>query len=98
MKSGRLRVVIKAVSWRAIATLTTAGLVYLFTGELVLAAGIGVLEVSLKLLFYYIHERVWEIVPWGRADHPLSRLPVKRDLDPDDLETVRRKLEDLGYL
>lgn len=50
---------IKAVSWRIIASITTMTLVYIFTGELKLVAEIGILEIILKMLFYYLHERVW---------------------------------------
>ena len=60
------RSIAKAVTWRTIATLTTMSLVYLFTGELVLTLGIGASDVMLKILFYYLHERAWNKVGWGR--------------------------------
>lgn len=41
-------------------------LVFLSTGELALTLSIGALDVVLKLFFYYAHERVWNIVPWGK--------------------------------
>jgi uncharacterized membrane protein len=98
MNEHHTRSVIKGVSWRVIATLTTTGLVYAFTGEFALALEVGFLELVLKLLFYYLHERVWGRIPWGRRKHPLELLPVKQELAPDDLETIRQRLEELGYL
>lgn len=57
----------KTLSWRVVATLTTFGLVYAFTGELTVAASVGGIEVFAKLLLYYLHERGWNAVGWGKA-------------------------------
>jgi len=65
MKDNHQRSIAKAISWRAIATITTMVLVYIFTGSLELTASIGALDVSLKLVFYYLHERGWEKIHWG---------------------------------
>lgn len=62
------RSIAKAVSWRIIATLTTMLLVFVFTGELVLTLGVGALDISLKMVFYYVHERAWNRVVWGRRN------------------------------
>lgn len=67
MKDQRKRSIVKAISWRIIATLTTMTIVFLFTGELSLAAGVGVLDVISKLIFYYVHERGWNLVSWGKS-------------------------------
>jgi len=66
MKENHIRSVVKAITWRMIATSTTVSLVFLFTGEWVLSLGIGVLEVFSKLLFFYLHERGWQHVSWGK--------------------------------
>lgn len=55
----RARAVLKAISWRIIASMTTMAIVYTFTGHLLLSAGIGVVEVITKMFFYYFHERAW---------------------------------------
>lgn len=59
------RTVAKTISWRIVATITTALLVYLFTGNFTIAIEVGALEAVLKLLFYYLHERGWSRVAWG---------------------------------
>ena len=51
---------IKAISWRSIATGTTTMIVFALTGELDLALTAGLIETLLKIVFYYFHERVWE--------------------------------------
>ncbi len=62
------RSILKAVSWRFWATITTAVLVYIFTGNIEIAAAIGGLEVILKLLLYFIHERTWNNVNYGKKE------------------------------
>jgi uncharacterized membrane protein len=56
----------KAVTWRVIATTTTMSLIYLFTGELDLSLGVGFFDIITKLTFYFLHERAWERVWYGR--------------------------------
>jgi len=64
-KETHTRSVIKGVTWRIIASITTMGLVYIFTGNLLIVFEVGVFEVFAKLLFYYIHERAWGNIKWG---------------------------------
>jgi adenylylsulfate kinase len=59
------RTLAKTMTWRILATLTTALIVFLFTGDFTLALEVGALEVIVKLLLYYLHERGWSYIPWG---------------------------------
>ena len=60
------RSLVKAISWRVVATLTTMFLVFMFTGDLVLSGGVGFTELFLKILIYYVHERIWNLIDFGR--------------------------------
>lgn len=60
------RSVLKAVSWRVTGTLDTMLISYLVTGNLAVAASIGFLEVFTKMALYYVHERVWSKLQFGR--------------------------------
>ncbi len=62
------RSIIKTISWRFWATLTTAALVFAFTGKIEIALAIGGIEVLLKLLLYFFHERAWNKIPFGRKE------------------------------
>ncbi|MEN8249588.1 MAG: DUF2061 domain-containing protein [Bacteroidota bacterium] len=64
-KETHTRSVVKTISWRVLATLTTALLVYIFTGDITIAIEVGGLEAVAKLLFYYLHERGWAYIKWG---------------------------------
>ena len=58
-----LRSMAKALSWRVVATLTTAIIAYFVTGEITTAVVIGGIEFVLKFLIYYLHERLWLVLP-----------------------------------
>ena len=66
MGQSRSRSFIKAVSWRAIATFTGVAIVIAITGEFEHGAVFAGADISLKMLFYYMHERGWEMVTWGK--------------------------------
>ncbi len=63
LKETRLRSLLKAFSWRIVATLTTALIAYGITGEIDTALAIGGIEFFLKFGIYYAHERAWQWVP-----------------------------------
>ena len=65
MQESRLRSIIKAFSWRIIASLTTVAIAYFITGKINMALSIGAIEVFLKMVIYYFHERLWQLVPRG---------------------------------
>jgi adenylylsulfate kinase len=64
------RSVLKAVSWRTWATMTTAVIVFVFTGKFALALTIGFLEVFAKMGLYFFHERFWQKIGWGKEEIP----------------------------
>jgi len=61
-----VRSLAKAISWRIVATSTTILLVFLFTRNLIISAGVGSLELLSKTAIYYIHERIWNMSNFGR--------------------------------
>jgi uncharacterized membrane protein len=62
----RSRSVLKAVSWRALGTIDTFAISWFMTGRVAVAGSIAGLEIITKVAWYYLHERIWSIVPWGR--------------------------------
>ncbi len=61
------RSVVKAISWRTVGTLDTIIVSYFITGNLVMAASIGSIEVITKMVLYYFHERAWNKLSFGRV-------------------------------
>lgn len=60
----------KALSWRALGSVDTFLLSWLFTGSPKAAGAIASTEVLTKILLYYFHERVWTSVKWGTKRDP----------------------------
>ena len=60
------RTIVKTITWRIIATLTTVIVIYLWIGDLSAALGSGLLANALKTIFYYTHERAWNKSDFGR--------------------------------
>ena len=59
----RKKSVIKGITWRCLATLTTYLIAYLWTGETETAGKIAAVEFFLKFFIYYMHERFWQWLP-----------------------------------
>jgi uncharacterized membrane protein len=60
------RSVIKAISWRTLGTLDTFAISWFLTGKVEIAGLIAALEILTKIFWYYLHERVWAAIAWGR--------------------------------
>lgn len=61
-----LRSIAKAFSWRVIGTLDTLLISYLLTGKISLAASIASIDFVTKMVLYFFHERIWNLVKWGK--------------------------------
>lgn len=60
-----IRSLLKAFSWRIVATTTTGIIAFFITGDIATAISIGSIEFVLKFFIYYMHERAWQLVPRG---------------------------------
>ena len=71
-----LRSLLKAMSWRIMATSTTGLIAWGITGNTGTATKIAGIEFFIKFAVYYFHERVWQLVPRGtirRIYRPLGK-------------------------
>jgi len=60
------RSILKAASWRTLGTIDTFAISWFMTGRVELAGSIAGLELATKIAWYYLHERVWAAIAWGR--------------------------------
>jgi uncharacterized membrane protein len=60
------RSIIKAVSYRLTGTLATILISLLISGRIKVALSIGIVELFTKIGLYYLHERAWNRIPFGR--------------------------------
>lgn len=62
------RSLVKAVSWRLIASITTTGIAFYFGLP---AKAIGLVffaDLLIKFVLYYVHERIWTKIKFGIKD------------------------------
>lgn len=67
MKEYHKRSIIKAISYRFAGTFITALIVFIFTQKLSLAISIASVETVVKIIIYYLHERAWNRMHWGKV-------------------------------
>ncbi len=97
------RSIVKGISWRVVATTTTIIIVYVFFGRLDLAIAAGMIETVLKVGLYWIHERAWFKIHWGKkkiepfnlwfTGLPLSGKTAIADKVYEELEKLHIPLE-----
>lgn len=97
-KETHARSVVKTISWRALATLTTISLVYIFIGDVSIALSVGGIEVILKMLVYFLHERAWDRIKFGKKEIKPAVIWLtglvrsgKSDLAKQVVEQLRKK-------
>ena len=61
----RKRSLVKAFTWRIFAILITVAVLQGFTSDLFFSLTTGVVINVVKIICYYIHERIWSKVKWG---------------------------------
>jgi uncharacterized membrane protein len=66
MVDSHLRSIAKAVTWRAGGTLVTFLVALLVTRKWHLAAGVGFLDMVVKIGTFYVHERMWNRISFGK--------------------------------
>ncbi len=77
------RSISKAISWRVLASITTALVVFLFTRRADVAVAVGALESVVKIALYFLHERAWDKVMLGRRPVTTLAAAGRADLATD---------------
>lgn len=64
--ASKKRSLAKSLTWRVIAIVSTFVVGYILSGSLSFAASLSVISNLINFVLYYVHERVWLRVKWGR--------------------------------
>ncbi len=67
MREKPYRSIVKAISWRAVGTIDTILIAWLVIGKLEFAVTIGGVELFTKMALYYLHERTWNKIRFGKV-------------------------------
>ena len=81
------RSMVKALTWRVIASLDTTVIAYFVTGgDIKKAVAIGGFEVLTKMVIYFFHERAWNKIKWGKR---IEDLPGVKTADTKRRSVVK---------
>jgi len=61
------RTIVKTMTWRVTASLTTFLIAWMLTGDFLIGASIGSIEAIVKIFLYYLHERIWNNINWAKS-------------------------------
>ena len=89
MNDTNLRSIIKALSWRLTGTIDTFIVSFFVTGELLIAGSIASIEILTKIILFWMHERAWNNVKWGRFTKPTA-YPVRFDWRKETVQMLGR--------
>ena len=85
----RKRSFIKALSWRLLALLITMSVAWFIFRDARVAASVGIIDSLVKIAVYYLHERFWQRVSYGRPREPLDWTAESRGR-PEDTRCQNR--------
>lgn len=66
MQDTSLRSVTKTITWRLTGSGATFLVSYIISHNFAMASTIAIVQLTLNTILYYIHERIWNRVKWGR--------------------------------
>ena len=61
-----VRSVVKTISWRITGSGATFAISYAVLGDFAVSGTIAVIQLTFNTVLYFVHERVWNRIPWGR--------------------------------
>ena len=68
MEDTKTRSIIKTFSWRITGSSATFLIAWIIGGDLAVAGTIAIIQIVANTMLYYLHERVWNLVTWGRIN------------------------------
>ncbi len=70
MMESNTRSLAKAVSYRVLGSTGTVMVFFILSGNIKLSLGAGAIDSLLKISLYFLHERMWNHIPYGRPKPP----------------------------
>jgi uncharacterized membrane protein len=66
MNDSNKRSLIKTVTWRIVGSGATLLIAWFMTDNITAASSIAAVQLVLNTILYYVHERTWNLIKWGR--------------------------------
>jgi uncharacterized membrane protein len=68
LNDSQLRSIVKTLCWRVTGSGATFLISWLISGSWTVAGSIAVIQIMANTVLYYLHERAWNHVTWGRIN------------------------------
>lgn len=68
MNDSNNRSIAKTISWRLTGSFSTFMISYLILGSFSIASSIAIIQIIANTILYYLHERVWNKINWGKTN------------------------------
>jgi len=68
MPSTYQRSLVKGIFWEFFSFIITTAIAYLYYGNLYLSIKFSLVLAAIKIVFFFIHERVWKNIKWGKYE------------------------------
>lgn len=65
----RRRSISKAITWRVLASSYLVLISYLISNQIITSLGIMAIDTIANIIEYYLHERVWDKIEWGKNEY-----------------------------
>lgn len=65
-RSRHWRSFVKGMTWESFSWFLTAGIAYLYLGEVGESTGLATICLGVKIVFFWLHERLWHNIEWGK--------------------------------
>lgn len=72
MEEKHWRSLVKGISWRIVGTTDTIIIATFITHDFSKALSIGATELITKIALFWLHERLWMKVKWGKVEDPAA--------------------------
>ena len=66
MIESNIRSIAKTISWRITGSFSTFLISYFILGSFLIAGSIAVVQITANTILYYLHERIWNRIHWGK--------------------------------
>lgn len=66
MSDSTVRSIAKTISWRITGSGATFLISYVVSGNFSIAGTIAAIQLTANTLLYFIHERIWNKISWGK--------------------------------
>ena len=66
MQETTTRSVVKTISWRVCGSGATFAISYAILGDFAVSGTIAVIQLTFNTVLYFMHERIWNWISWGR--------------------------------